>query len=196
MSDRIRELLARIQALEEELQQEFQQAEAHVLYEIRNRRVHFDEKVKRAHRRLRMGLIRWLSTSHPLNVLSAPVIYAMIVPIALFDLCLSVYQALCFRLYGIRRVRRSHFIALDRHHLAYLNALEKLNCVYCGYANGVIGYAREIAARTEQYWCPIKHARRILGTHSRYPLFRSYADAADYQEHLERLRKALAAEPE
>ena len=28
---------------------------------------------------------------------------------------------------------------------------KKLNCVYCGYANGVIGHAREIAARTEQY---------------------------------------------
>jgi hypothetical protein len=196
MSERIRELLAHIQTLEEELQEEFQRAESHVLYEIRDRRVHFDEKVKRAHRKLRMGLIRWLRTSHPLNVLSAPVIYAMIVPIAFFDLCLSAYQVICFPLYGIRRVRRSRFIAIDRQHLAYLNAPEKLNCVYCGYANGVIGYAREIAARTEQYWCPIKHAHRILGTHSRYPLFRSYADAEDYQQHLERLRKELAAEPE
>lgn len=192
MSERIRELLAHIQALEEEIEEEFQQAETHVLYEIRNRRVHFDEKVKRAHRRLRMGLVRWLRTSHPLSVLSAPVIYAMIVPIAFLDLCLSVYQAICFPLYGIPHVRRSRFIVLDRHQLAYLNGPEKLNCVYCGYANGVIGYAREIAARTEQYWCPIKHARRIVGTHSRYPLFRDYADSMDYHQHLEQLRKALA----
>lgn len=196
MSERIRELLAHIQALEEELEEEFQQAETHVLYEIRNRRVHFDEKVKRAHRRVRMGLVRWLRTSHPLNVLSAPVIYAMIAPIAFLDLCLSIYQAICFPLYRVPHVRRSRFVVLDRHQLAYLNGLEKLNCVYCGYANGVIGYAREIAARTEQYWCPIKHARRIVGTHSRYPLFRDYADAMDYHQHLEQLRKQLAEQPD
>jgi hypothetical protein len=53
----------------------------------------------------------------------------------------------------------------DRYHLAYLNVLEKLNCAY---ANGLIAYVREIAGRTEQYWCPIKHARRVIGAHSHY----------------------------
>ena len=31
-----------------------------------------------------------------------------------------------------RRVRRSRYFVIDRHHLAYLNGIEKLNCVYCG----------------------------------------------------------------
>jgi len=39
------------------------------------------------------------------------------------------------------------------------------------YENGLAGYFREIAARTEQYWCPIKHARRIKAAHGRYPRF-------------------------
>jgi hypothetical protein len=50
-------------------------------------------------------------------------------------------------------------------------------CVYCGYANGVIAYARKIASRTEQYWCPIKHALRIRDPHVRYAQFLEYGDA-------------------
>ena len=46
---------------------------------------------------------------------------------------------------------RGQYIVIDRHRLKYLNAIEKLNCVYCGYGNGVIAYARDIAGRTEQY---------------------------------------------
>ena len=67
-------------------------------------------------------------------------------------------QAICFRSYRIPRVRRMDYIRLDRSQLAYLNWVETLNCLYCGYANGVAAYVREIAGRTEQYWCPIKHA--------------------------------------
>jgi hypothetical protein len=40
----------------------------------------------------------------------------------------------------------------DRTHLAYLNLVEKINCAYCSYGNGLAAYLREIAARTEQYW--------------------------------------------
>jgi len=77
-----------------------------------------------------------------------PVIYSMVVPIVLLDLSMSLYRAACFPLYRISKVDRSQFVAIDRHRLAYLNISEKLNCTYCGYANGVLAYAREIAART------------------------------------------------
>ena len=78
---------------------------------------------------------------------------------------------------------------------AYLNALEKLNCAYCSYANGLIAYVREIAARTEQYWCPIKHARRVVGAHPRYVLFDDYGDAENYQQRAAELREQLEKEP-
>lgn len=83
---------------------------------------------------------------------------------------------------------------IDRHHLAYLNSIEKLNCVYCGYANGLLAYAREIVARTEQYWCPIKHAHKLLGTHDRYARFVDYGDAEDFHVDQQRLRAELAEE--
>ncbi len=77
---------------------------------------------------------------------------------------------------------------IDRHHLSYLNSMEKLNCVYCGYVNGLIGYMREIAARTEQYWCPIKHAKKILDPHRRYARFADFGDPKEYHQHVNRMR--------
>ena len=81
---------------------------------------------------------------------------------------------------------------LDRGDLPYLNVLERFNCFYCGYANGLMGYSREVAARTEQYFCPIKHARRVRAAHDRYPTFFEYGDADSYRLGLERLRDSLA----
>ena len=47
-------------------------------------------------------------------------------------------------------------------------------------------------ARTEQYFCPIKHARKLLGTHQRYARFLDYGAAEHYQEKLETYRRALS----
>ncbi|WP_271223801.1 hypothetical protein, partial [Streptosporangium carneum] len=84
----------------------------------------------------------------------------------------------------------------DRHKLPYLNVIQKLNCLYCAYANGVLAYVAEIASRTEQYWCPIKHAARVTGTHRRYDGFLEYGDVADYPEGLEGQRQKLKQELE
>ncbi|USN46003.1 MAG: hypothetical protein H6502_02605 [Candidatus Woesearchaeota archaeon] len=93
-------------------------------------------------------------------ILSAPIIYAMIVPLVFADLCLEFYHRLCFPLYGIPLVNRGKYIRIDRHKLSYLTPLEKFNCVYCGYANGFLNYATNIAGDTEKYWCAIKHEQR------------------------------------
>ena len=53
----------------------------------------------------------------------------MIVPIALLDAWISLYQWICFPLFGIRRVQRRDYIVVDRHKLTYLNGIEKLNCI-------------------------------------------------------------------
>ncbi len=80
---------------------------------------------------------------------------------------------------------------MDRGRLRYLNSIEKLNCVYCEYVNGVIAYIQEIAGRTEQYWCPIKHAMRMKTMHSRYRYFFDYGDAEEYRHRLDEVRKAF-----
>lgn len=70
--------------------------------------------------------------------------------------------------------------------LAYLNQIEKFNCAYCAYANGLATYFKRVAGMTEQYWCPVKHARRILEAHANYDRFADYGDAAGYRQELEK----------
>ena len=127
-----------------------------------------------------------------LNLLVAPLIYSMVLPIALLDVWATLYQGLCFRVYGIAQVRRSAHVIIDHHKLQYLAPLEKFNCVYCGYANGVISYVREIGGATEQYWCPIKHAIDVPDPHPRYDDFLAPGDADGYRSRLQQFRDRLA----
>ncbi len=126
--------------------------------------------------------------------LTTPAIYSMLVPFVLLDAWVTAYQWACFPIYGIRRVARRDYFAVDRFRLPYLNPVEKVNCLYCSYANGVIAYVQEIAARTEAYWCPIKHARRPRATHARYDWFAEYGDPAGYRQVSPRLRRLLRHE--
>ncbi len=194
MKSPIAELTGKIAALQAELDAELAKRRAELRVGLEHGRVAFEKELLRRHRELKVALATYLWNARPLVILTAPVIYAMIVPFVLLDLFVTVYQAVCFPVYGIPKVRRADYLVFDRHHLAYLNALEKLNCAYCSYANGLIAYVREIAARTEQYWCPIKHARRVIGAHPRYVLFDDYGDAEDYQKRATELRSALEKE--
>jgi len=191
MNPKIAEIVGMIHRLEDDLEVEFARRKLELAYTVRDDKVRFEEYVLKRHKQIRSRLFSYVFGARPLMVLSAPVIYAMIVPFVLLDAFVSVYQFACFPVYGVAPVRRRDHMAFDRGHLAYLNWLEQFNCFYCSYANGVISYVREIAARTEQYWCPIKHARRIVGAHERYSKFSDYGDAAAYHTELEALRKEL-----
>lgn len=91
------------------------------------------------------------------HIISFPFIWMMLIPIMFLDFFIEIFHNICFRLYGIDLVERSKYVKLDRHKLSKLNPIEKIFCSYCGYANGVLAYSVEIAGRTEQYWCAIKH---------------------------------------
>ncbi len=190
MTPQIAALSEKIRALESELDAELAKRRAELRIGLEHGRIAFEEELLRRHRQLRQKLLPYLLGANPLVVLTAPVIYAGILPFLLLDFFVSLYQAVCFPIYNIAKARRADYLVFDRHHLAYLNALEKLNCAYCSYANGIIAFTREIAARTEQYWCPIKHARRVIGTHGRYVAFDDYGDGEGYQARLAELRKA------
>ena len=182
MSDRISGLVQRIRDLESELEEEIDRRRAAFEYTVEKRRVVFETEVRERHRALRQTLTSYLSEARPMVILTAPVIYSVIVPLVLLDLFVTLYQAICFPVYRIEKVRRADYVSIDRRHLAYLNGLEKLNCVYCGYGNGLLAYASEIAARTEAHWCPIKHAARMKGTHVHYAGFLDYGDAEGYKQ--------------
>ncbi len=170
----------RIRGLQGEIEAELSRRRKALGIRVENGRVAIGEDLRHRHRAARMGLSDFLAATRPLVVLTAPVIYGLIVPFVILDVAVTLYQRICFPVYGIARVRRRDHIAIDRQHLAYLNALQKLNCVYCGYVNGLISFVREVAARTEAYWCPIKHARRVRGTHGLYADFMEYGDEEDF----------------
>ena len=92
-------------------------------------------------------------------VLSMPFIYGISLPIAIFDLSVSVYQYVCFPLYGIPCVSRRTYVRAGTRGKGMLTPLDRFNCWYCGYASGVIEYARVVVAETERYWCPLRHAK-------------------------------------
>ena len=161
-------------------------------YTIADNDVKFEDQVLIHHKQLKSHWLKYLLDARPVILLTAPVIYLTIVPFVLLDLGVSVYQFICFRVYRIPSVRRRDYLLFDRRQLGYLNWFEQFNCSFCSYGNGVIGYAREIAARTEQYWCPIKHSRRIVGEHERYATFADYGDATAYHSDLVELREKLA----
>ncbi|AJY70221.1 hypothetical protein RW64_11795 [Geobacter sulfurreducens] len=189
MPQTIDDLIRRIRELQEELEVEFKKKRDEFEFIIEKKRVRFAEEVARQQRLLKIGWFRYLVRAKPLNVLTAPVIYSGFIPFMILDLFLWLYQSICFPVYGIPKAKRSDYLIFDREDLPYLNVIEKFNCFYCSYGNGLMAYGREIAARTEQYWCPIKHARRIKAAHEHYPRFFEYGDAESWQKGLERLRR-------
>ncbi|MFC5798066.1 hypothetical protein [Sphingopyxis terrae] len=194
MTSRMRELVSEIVRLQTELDREIERRRRELGWSIKGRLVRFEEGIVAQQRHFRIGVTDLVRRASLGTIMTAPIIYSMIVPLALLDLWATIFQAICFRVYNIPKVRRADYIALDRGRLAYLNWIEALNCVYCGYGNGVVAYAREISSRTEQYWCPIKHAVRITDPHQRYYDFLEYGDAEGYRARLDSLRAALREE--
>lgn len=186
---RIDDILGRIEGLEKELSEEFREREERLRQDLRDRKQRFSEEVREHHRELAQKLSTYVYDSGVFIVLTVPIIWGALIPAALLDAFVWLYQLTCFPVYGIPRVRRKDYIVIDRHELEYLNGLEKLNCIYCGYFNGLMAYVREVAGRTEQYWCPVRHGRHAKDVHGRYRHFFAYGDADAYREGLADVRR-------
>jgi len=196
MSNYVERIVARLRESEEDLRHEVDEQQQRWQYRTHRGRVWFDKELRDAHRRLRQGIPTYIREGSVPSLLSAPIIYSLFVPLVVLDVWVTAFQWVCFPVYGIPRVPRTRYFVLDRHRLAYLNGIEKVNCTFCSYANGLFAYVREVAARTEQYWCPIKHARAIPAPHRRYHLFFDYGDAKAYRQELMALRHLLRRDPE
>ncbi len=191
MNDEIRRLLREIGVLQDQVEDYFESTKQNFRYTLDTGRVHFSKEVQQFQKQFRASILPYIVHARWRIILTAPVIYSMILPLAILDLTFTIYQHICFRAYGVTRVTRRDFMVNDRHKLGYLNALQKINCSYCGYATGVMSYAREIVSCTEQYWCPIRHANRLKDPHDRYPQFFAFGDAKGFQSGLSGKRHEL-----
>ena len=194
VNEQIKKIVDKIYALEEELRTLLYEQQSQFSYKVAGKRVEFEKGIREAHKKLKTSWFYWFITVSPKHLLSGPFIYGLIVPLVIFDIGISVYQSVCFRLYSVPLVKRSEHIIFDHQHLAYLNIFEKINCLYCSYASGLISYGREISSRTEQYWCPIKHAHKLVDVHHRYTNFLDYGNAENYQKNMDKVRRELQEE--
>ena len=173
---RVKELVDRLQQTEEELYKKKKKQKKKITCDFSKERI---------------GLWKYIINGKLSYALSAPVIYSMIIPAVILDIFVTIYQAICFPIYKIPKVCRKDYIVIDRYKLPYLNILQKLNCLYCAYFNGLINYVREISIRTEQFWCPIQHSRRIKGVSKRYWDFLQYGEGEDINKEWEKIRQKL-----
>ena len=192
MDHRLEPLLKEIRDLEKLVSEKIQNATEAFPVHFENGKPVFDLETRHYQSKFAKRVWQFFRDAPLLTTLTTPVIYSLLIPISLLDLLICIYQWTCFPVYHIPAVRRADYVVIDRHRLAYLNVIERVNCAYCGYANGVLAFAREVASRTEQYWCPIKHARRVKNCHARQCLFCEYGDAEGFRREYESLRKEFA----
>lgn len=191
MNPQIQDFLDRIRQLEAAIDKETQTRRQQWQADFETHKVRFEKEVLAQQKRFKEGLLAYVFTAEWRHVLCVPFIYSVLVPMLLLDFFVTLYQWVCFPLFRMPRVKRADYFVFDRTHLAYLNGLEKINCAYCSYGNGLMAYCREVVGLTEKYWCPIKHARRVLQAHPHYHGFADYGDAANYRAELARLRAEL-----
>jgi len=191
MNSKIEEIIEEIDALKKKLGEEIEKQESGFSYQIQNGYVKFEKEVFEKQRENMKSLWIWFREIPILHLLSSPVVYGMIFPALFLDMMLFLYRHVVSRVFGIRFEERNSFIVFDRQYLGYLNVIEKLNCLYCSYFNGLMCYASSIASKTELYFCPIKHAKKIAYRHETYDMFFPYGDGEDYQKRLKELRKKL-----
>ena len=189
MSDKIRKMIEEIEAMKVKLGEEIAQQEKDISYEIQNGYVRFEKEVLDKQKENMKNLLAWFRDIPLLHLLASPLVYTMVIPAILFDIILFIYQQVIFRIFKFKFIKRSDYIRFDRQYLGYLNLIEKLNCMYCSYFNGLMQYASAVAGRTELYFCPIKHAKKVAYQHDYDDAFFRYGDEEEYQKKLEALRK-------
>ncbi len=188
-NSKINEIYEKIKKLEEDLKKEYERNKQNFHFEKAFNKFQFDTEYIKEYKSKVINSFKYLWKERIIIILTIPIIWSVLIPAFLLDIFVSLYQAICFPIYKIPKVKRKEYIIIDRYNLFYLNKIQQINCLYCEYFNGLMGYVREVAGRTEQYWCPIKHAEKMEDTHSRYKKFFDYGDAKAYQEDVAILRE-------
>lgn len=182
MKDTIREILAKIESLNTELREEYERLAEKYGFSLEKKRIIFLEEFRRRNKSFKFPTWKYAIPTNLRHFLSIPFIYGMIVPAVILDIFITIYQYGAFTLYRIPYVKRADFFIYERRFLDYLNLIQKINCLYCSYMNGLFSYAVEIGARTERYWCPIKAAHKPKFSHGWYRDFADYGSPEQWNE--------------
>ncbi len=177
-----KKLTEQIEALNKALSREYARMAEKYGFSIKKRTVTFLKEFRERNKKFRIPAWKYVVPTDVRHFISMPFIYVMIVPALILDLFVTIYNLIALPLYHIPRVKRGEYIVYDRRFLSYLNIIQKINCLYCSYVNGLFAYSSEIGARTERYWCPIKAAHKPLAYHSWYGDFADYGNPREWEE--------------
>ena len=190
MNQKIHDMVTEIETMKEKLKQEIAKEETKAsAYRIEGGSVIFDKESLLKQRAHMKHLWAWFKEVPLIQLMTAPVIYGMVIPAVILDAFLFVYVRVVAPVFKLKFAKRGDFIVFDRHYLGYLNFFEKLNCVYCSYFNGLMFYAGSVAQTTELYFCPIKHAKRVAYGEEHFSKYIGYGDAEKYHDKLNALRE-------
>ena len=178
----IKDILQKIEALNNDLREEYDRLFEKYGFSLEEKRVIFLEEFRKRNKTLKFPLWRPLTATNIRQIIAIPFIFGMIIPAIILDICITIYQTCAFSLYRIPKVKRSEYIVFERQFLDYLNLQQKLQCLYCSYVNGLFAYSVEIAARTERYWCPLKAAHKPKFSHGWYKDFADYGNPEEWKE--------------
>jgi hypothetical protein len=74
--------------------------------------VWFDKELRETHRKLRQSIPAYIREGDVLSLLTAPITYSLLLPLVMLDLWVTLYQSVCFPIYGIARVPRRRYLRL------------------------------------------------------------------------------------
>jgi len=109
MNTRVDRFVSRIRLLEDELASEHEAQRQRWHYRLDRGRVWFDREVQLAHRRFKQSIPAFIAQGSVRNLLTAPIIYTLIVPLLVLDVWITLYQWMCFPIYGIAVVSRPSY---------------------------------------------------------------------------------------
>jgi hypothetical protein len=196
IDSKIKKYLEKIDLLHESLQKEYERLATKYGFSIAKRRIIFIKKFNERNRNFRIPVWKYVIPKNIRHFLSIPFIYMMIIPAVILDLFIMLYNVVALPLYRIPKVERKDHFIYDRQFLAYLNIIQKINCIYCSYVNGLFSYATEIGARTERYWCPIKAAHKPISNHRLYKDFADYGSPEQWSEKFNQAECFVEKKPE
>ena len=109
MNTELNELLAEIRRLQEEVEKRWDELREQFSYTLEGHKVRFEKEVKRLHKKYKTSTLSYLLSIELKTILTLPFIYGMSLPLALLDATITLYQQVCFRIYGIPLVRRRDY---------------------------------------------------------------------------------------
>jgi len=88
MNDKIKEMIEEIETMKKKLGEEIEKEEIHIGFEIKNGSIHFDKEMIKSQKENMMNLWAWFREIPLIQLLSAPVVYMIIMHAIIFDIML------------------------------------------------------------------------------------------------------------